>query len=204
MNSQAEAKPIPWETSFRYDAFVIGLFVLALVAGLGLKTWALTRATISADLDFHLSLSYPAMWTRHTEKGTLLSIRDLQSEGTFKVSFSVAARQLEPPATGPVQDLVQPHIAERGEGLTAFRVLKTGETTVDGLAAAEISYAYVDDAPWSPLQTSLPVVVQGIDILVVRDTDLYVFTFAAPAPSFAQQAETLEAILRSVQFQPAE
>jgi hypothetical protein len=204
MESHVADKPIPWETSLRYDACVIGLFVLALIAGLGLKSWAQSRATLSADLDPHLSLSYPAMWTEQMEKGTLLSIRDLRSEGTFKVAFSVAARELEPPAAGPVQDQVEPYIQERGEGLTAFRILKIGETTVDGLAAVEISYAYVDDSTWSPLQASLPVVVQGVDTLVVRGTQLYVFSFAAPATSFSEQAETLDAILSSVQFEPEE
>ncbi len=201
MESQPEAKPIPWEMSFRYDAVVIALVALALIAGWGLKTWAESKATISADLDANLSLSYPALWATEMEKEKLLSIRDLQSEGTFKVSFSVAARELGPAADKPVEDLIRQLTEERGQELTAYRILKTDDTTVDDLEAAGISYAYVDDSSRGLLHTSLPVVVQGVDILVIRGTNLYVFTFAAPATSFSQQTGTLDAILRSVRFE---
>jgi hypothetical protein len=202
MESQPEAKPIPWEISFRYDAFVIGLVAVALIAGWGLKARAESKATTYAELDPALSLSYPALWATQVDKETLLSIRDLQSGGTFKVSFSVAVRDLEPEGIEPVQSLVKEITEERGQELTAYRILKTADTTLDDLEAAEISYAYVDDSAGGVLRTSLPVVVQGVDILVVRGTNLYVFTFAAPATSFSQQTGTLDAILRSVRFKP--
>jgi hypothetical protein len=200
MESQTETKQIPWETSLRYDAFVIGLFALVLIAGLGLKTWVEGEATIFTDPDANLSLSYPASWAPQTEKGTLLSIRDLQSKGTFKVTFSVAARELEPTAIKPIQELVEPLNEEKGQELTAYRILEISDTKVDKLEAARISYAYVDDPIGGSLQTSLPVVVQGVDILVIHGTNLYVFTFAAPAATFSQQTGTLEAILCSVSF----
>jgi len=202
MESQTEAKPIPWETSFRYDAVVIGLVALALIAGWGLKTWAEGKATISAHLDSNLSLSYPALWATEMEKEKLLSIRDLQSVGTFKVMFSVSVRESVSAANEPIEDLVRQLTEERGQELTAYRILQTGDTTVDDLEAVEISYAYVDDSNRGLLRTSLPVVVQGVDILVIRGTDLYIFTFAAPATSFSEQTGTLDAILRSVQFKP--
>jgi hypothetical protein len=109
---------------------------------------------------------------------------------------------LGPAANEPVADLIRQLTEERGQELTAYRILKTGDTTVDDLEAAEISYAYVDDSSGGLLHTSLPVVVQGVDILVIRGTNLYVFTFVAPATSFSQQTGTLDAILRSVQFKP--
>jgi hypothetical protein len=198
MNRQAETTLIPWERLLRYDAFVIGWVILALMAGWGLKTWMEGQASIFTDLDASLSLRYPASWTPQAEKGTLLSIRDLQSEGTFKTRFSVSVRALDPTAIKPVQDLIEPFTEERGQELTAYRVLETSDTEVDGLEAARISYAYVDEPTERPFQTSMPVVVQGVDVLVTHGSNLYVFTFAAPATIFSQQAEILDAILHSV------
>ena len=201
MNRQSETKLIPWETVLRYDAFVIGWVVVVLVAGWALKTWVEGQATIFTDLDASLSLRYPASWTPQAKKGMLLSIRDLQSEGTFKAMFSVAVRELEPMAVEPVQELVEPFTEEKGQELTAYRVLEISETEVDGLEAARISYAYVDEPTEGPFQTSLPVVVRGVDVLVTHGSNLYAFTFAAPVTTFSQQAEILEAILDSVNLE---
>jgi hypothetical protein len=201
METQTETRPIPWETRLRYDAFVIGSFILALLAGWALKSWVEGKATTFSDRDAALSLAYPASWAPQAVKGTLLSIRDLRSEGRFKSSFSVAVRELEAAGSAPVQDMVEPFTEERGEELTAYRVLEVRDMEVDGVPAVSISYAYIDEPSESPFQTSLPVVVHGTDVLVSHGTRLYVFTFAAPATTFAQQAGTLDWILASVDLQ---
>lgn len=198
MASQTKTQAIPWETSLRYDLAVIGLVLLALLAGWVLKAAMEEERTIFTDVDANLSLRYPASWVPQTEKGTLLSISDLQSEGSFKVTFSVSVRELDPEDVKPVQELVVPFTVERGQELTGYRVLEIGGTEVDRLEAASITYGFVADPITSPLQTRLPVVVQAMDILVIHGNNLYVFTFAAPAATFAQHAGTMEAILNSV------
>jgi len=201
MDRQAETRLIPWERRLRYDALVIGLFAVALIAGWGLKSWAEARVTAFTALDANLSLSYPDSWTRQTEKGTLLSIRDLRSEGTFKATFSVEVRELDPTAIKPVQDLADLLAEEKEQELSAYRVLAMSDTEVDGLEAARISYAYEDEPTEGRFQKPLPVVVQGVDTLVVHGSNLYIFTFAAPATTFSEQVETLDAILDSVNLE---
>jgi len=201
MNKQAESRLFPWETRLRYDAFVIGLFALALIAGWGLKSWAEGRTTAFTTLDATLSLRYPASWASQVKKGTLLSVRDLQSEGTFKSTFAAEAMELDPAAIKPVQDLVELFTEEKGQAVSAYRILETSDTQVDGQDAVRISYAYVDEPVESPFQTALPVVVQGVDVLVIHGSKLYAFTFSAPATTFSQQAEIMESILDSVDLE---
>jgi hypothetical protein len=201
MDMQVEKRLIPWETRLRYDAFVIGLFALALLAGWGIKTWAVGRTTAFTTPDSMLSLRYPASWVSQVKKGKLLSVRDLQSEGTFKATFSVEAMELDPAAIEPVQDLAERFAEDKGQDLTAYRILETGDSEVDGLEAVRISYAYIDEPVESPFQTSLPVVVQGVDVFVIQGSRLYVFTFSAPAVTFSQQAEIVESILDSVDLE---
>ncbi len=204
MQAKSESKSIPWETSFRYDAAVIGLIVLLLIGALGLKAWAEARASVVTNLDPSLSVRVPASWSDQSEKGTLLSIRDLQSEGTFKVRFSVTAKELDPTALLPIQQLAEVYAEARGEELTSFRVLDISDADLDGLEAAEITYAYVASPPGSSLGAGLPVVVQGVDILVIHANKLYVLRFAAPASTFSNQRATLDAILESVSFEREE
>lgn len=191
-------RSIPWETRLAYDACVIGLFALALIAGIVLKGWVVGKTTTFTTKDSTLSLRYPAAWASQAIKGKLLSIRDLQSEGTFKATFSVEAMELDPAAVEPVQELVQPFTEDKGQALGSYRILESSDSEVDGLDAVRISYAYVEEPLESPFQISLPVVVQGVDVLVIHGSRLYVLTFSAPATSFSQQAETMESILDSV------
>lgn len=204
MEAKTESKPIPWERSFRYDAAVIGLIVVLLIAALGLKAWAMARASVVTRLDPSLSVRVPASWAARTEKGTLLSIRDLQSKGSFKVTFSVTATALDPAALQPIRQLAEVYAEARGEDLISFRLLDLNDTELDGLEAVKITYAYVESPPGSSLGAGLPVVVQGVDSLVIHANMLYVFTFAAPATSFSEQTATLDAILESVSFEREE
>jgi len=195
---QSKKRSIPWETRLGYDAFVIGLFALTLIAGIGLKGWVVGKTTAFTTKDSTLSLRYPAAWASQAIKGKLLSVRDLQSEGVFKTTFSVEATELDPAAVGPVQELVEPFTEDKGQALSGYRILEISDSEVDGLDAIRISYAYVDEPVESPFQRSVPVVVQGVDVLVIHGSRLYILTFSAPATSFSQQAETMESILDSV------
>jgi hypothetical protein len=201
MDRPAETTLIPWETKLRYDLSVIGLFALALLLGFGLMTWAEGQGTTFAALDATLSLGYPTSWAPQADKGTLLSIRDLRSEGMFKTSFSVEARELGSTAMRPVEDWIEPLTQQRAEELAAYRILETGDTEVDGAKAVKISYVYEIEPAGSAFQASVPVVVQGVDILVSHGSNLYILTFAAPAATFSQQAGTLDAILDSVRLE---
>ncbi len=201
MDRQAETKLIPWERMLRYDALVIALFAVALIAGWGLRSWAEARATAFTALDANLSLSYPDSWTLQTKKGTLLSIRDLRSHGTFKATFSVEVRELDPTASKPIQALAELYAEEREQELSAYRVLAISDSEVDGLEAVRISYAYEDEPTEGRFQRSLPVVVEGVDVLVIHGSNLYIFSFAAPATTFSEEVETLDAILDSVNLE---
>ena len=202
VESQDDSRPVEWETSLRRDAPVIGLVVLALGASLTLKSLVLGQRATFMDPDAHLSLQYPASWSPSTEKGMLLTVQDLRSQGTFKVTFSAEVKELEAQFTRPVQEMVVPFTVERGQELTGYRVLDLVETQIDGMEAARITYTYVDYGAESHLQSTLPVVVKAVDVLVIHQDKLYALSFAAPAATFAQQSSILESILNSVDLDP--
>ena len=200
MENKSKNSRIPWETSLRYDAWVLGLILLVFITALGLKSWVESKAIIFTDPDTDLSLSYPALWVSKAEKGTILSVQDLLSESVFKVKFSVDAIALDLAEDTVVQDLIQPFIEERVQEIPSYRMLKTNDTEVAQLDGVMVWYTYIYDPEAGSLQTYLPTVVRGVDILVIREATLYIFSFAAPEESFSEYSMTLDAILRSVHF----
>lgn len=191
----------PWEQSLRYDAMVIGLFVVALVGGWILKGTVEGARVPYSSRDGRLSLTYPASWTSFDEKETLLTIRNLRSEGPFKVALWVTTRDLPQDGDTSIRELITPYTVEKGEQLTGFRVLSIQERTLANLEAVEITYVYIDTPVDSGSQLAIPVVVKGVDVLNVHRDTLFVFTFVAPADLFSEEMKTLQALLSSVTFE---
>jgi hypothetical protein len=161
-----------------------------------------------------LSVRYPVDWLLERDEETLLTVRDPDSPSTFKTTFSVRVEPLEEPEEREyvfkvegVDASVKPlgqvmglnaAIMSRNKELKEYNILSTEETTLMGQEALAIEYAYVDSprAGWAT-GASLPVVVQAVDTVTIKGDQVYVFTYAADANIFAQEKDTLAAILES-------
>lgn len=200
-SSTKDALDSPWERSLRYDIPVFSIVVIALAVGWLLKgTVEGARATYSSQ-DGRLSLEYPVSWTAFDEKETLLTIRDLRSEGVVKVALRIKTRELAPDSDTSVLELITPYSVEKGEQLSGFRILSIEERELANMEAVEIVYAYIDTLTESSNQLAVPVVVRGVDVLSILDDTLYAFTFVAPSEGFTDEMVTLQAILSSVHFE---
>jgi hypothetical protein len=196
---------------------VIGLVILALIAGWILKV-SIQRQTATFASEA-LSVRYPVDWLLGKEEEALFTVTDPDSLSTFKTTFSARVEPL-----GEVEEKeyvfkvegVDASVKPLGEGtglntagnrlvmrrnkeLKEYNVLSARETTLIGQEALAIEYAYVDSprAGWATAP-SLPVVVQAVDTVTVQGEQVYIFTYAADANIFAQEKDTLAAILESV------
>jgi hypothetical protein len=196
---------------------VISLVILALIAGWVLKVFIQGQtATFASEA---LSVRYPVDWLLGKDEETLFAVTDPDSLSTFKTTFSARVEAL-----GEVEEKeyifkvegvdasVKPLgqvtglnaaanrlIMRRNKELKEYNVLSARATTLMGLEALAIEYAYVDSprAGWAT-GASLPVVVQAVDTVTVKGDQVYVFTYAADADILAQEKDTLTAILESV------
>jgi hypothetical protein len=216
MQTVATAKP---QARLRREGLtewlVIGLVILALVAGWALKVFIQGQtATFASEA---LSVRYPVDWLLERDEETLLTVRDPDSPSTFKTTFSVRVEPLEKPEEREyifkvegVDASVKPlgqvmglnaAIMSRNKELKEYNILSTEETTLMGQEALAIQYAYVDSprAGWAT-GASLPVVVQAVDTVTIKGDQVYVFTYAADANIFAQEKDTLAAILESARL----
>jgi len=216
MQTVATAKP---QARLRREGLtewlVIGLVILALVAGWALKEFIQGQtATFASEA---LSVRYPVDWLLEKDEEALLTVRDPDSPSTFKTAFSVRVEPLEEPEEREyvfkvegVDASVKPlgqvmglnaAIIRRNKELKEYNILSTKETTLMGQEALAIQYAYVDSprAGWAT-GASLPVVVQAVDTVTIKGDQVYVLTYAADANIFAQEKDTLAAILESVRL----
>jgi len=216
MQTVATAKP---QARLRREGLtewlVIGLVILALVAGWALKEFIQGQtATFASEA---LSVRYPVDWLLEKDEEALLTVRDPDSPSTFKTAFSVRVEPLEEPEEREyvfkvegVDASVKPlgqvmglnaAIMRRNKELKEYNILSTKETTLMGQEALAIQYAYVDSprAGWAT-GASLPVVVQAVDTVTIKGDQVYVLTYAADANIFAQEKDTLAAILESVRL----
>jgi len=195
---------------------VIGLVILALIAGWVLKESIQRQTAIFASET--LSVRYPVDWLLGKDEEALFTVKDPDSPSTFKTTFSARVEPLgeaeEEEYVFKVEGVdasVKPLgqvtglnaaanriIMRKNKDLKEYNVLSARETILMGQEALAIEYAYVDSprAGWATAP-SLPVVVQAVDTVTVKGDQVYIFTYAADANIFAQEKDTLAAILES-------
>jgi len=196
---------------------VIGLVILALIAGWILKVSIQGQtATFTSET---LSVRYPVDWLLGKNEEALFTVKDPDSPSTFNTTFSARVEPLgeveEQEYVFKVEGVdasVKPLgqvaglnaaanrlVMRRNKELKEYNVLSARATTLMGQEALAIEYAYVASprAGWAT-SASLPVVVQAVDTITVRGDQVYIFTYAADANIFAQEKDTLAAILESV------
>jgi hypothetical protein len=99
-----------------------------------------------------------------------------------------------------LQTLVDQRVAEQGT-LAAYRLLASGDATIDGARGARIEYAYVVQPIDAPRRASLPVVVQAREYVVVAQDRVYYITLAAPQHEYEEAQARFEQSIAKVKVQ---
>ncbi len=197
MEDQAPARSTPWERSFRFDAPVIGLAILVLIAGWMMKITVEGERTTYRDPMSGFTLQYPPSWTPIDKKGIAISVHNLRAEGIHKPGFWIEVSAPYQQENLQIQALVTPLTVDRGRQLLGYRVLGVIEIELDSKQAMQIEYAYVEMPSASTVQTALPVVVRATDTLLLNQNTLYILTYAAPENSFPNYLPIFEEMLES-------
>jgi len=174
---------------------VIALTSLALLAG-----W-LYRANVE-NRAFHfeaegISAQAPAGWLQaETQADEVLHVTDLASGG-FGTTYII--RKLPIPANTQAREIVTLLTLERGQSLTAFRVLDQNEVTVYGQPAYEVEYVFVESDP-NLTHASLPSVVRALDYIFVKGDQAVVATYWAEAANYERDLNRFHLFLESLKY----
>ena len=180
----------------------LGVALAVLVAlGLGLLLFVSadgrTRVYQSDDAPFRMT--YPATWIyAESLQDVLLKVEDSQADSAFKTALTVESRELDPQSPPTLQTLLDRRVEQRG-ALTGYHFLANDETTIGGLKAMQLQYAYVVQPIDEPRRASLPVVVRAREYIVVTQDRTYYITLAAPENEFERASARFDRILQTVQ-----
>jgi hypothetical protein len=174
---------------------VLGVTLLALVAGWALRASVLGRTRELADRSSGISVAVPQDWQAGApEDGPVLAAHDPRDPHT---ALAIAVRDL---GERDAQLAQQTYLFNLGQTLDGFRVIDPPEPAEVGIdPAVRFTYVYIDDpAKANPLSRSYPVVIAASGTLIARGGKLYVVTTTTDAARVEEHAAQLDEIVQSI------
>ena len=174
---------------------VVILTVIALALGWWLKTGVESRSVAFSNQG--ITAQTPAGWLVSKSTGDeVLHVTDRTASG-FGITYIVQQQAVAADATpDQVVSLIN---LQRGNSLTAYRILKQQDVTVLGRKATEIDYVYVESAA-NITHAVMPAVVHALDYVFVENGKAVIVTYRADQSAFDADLGRFLRFLVSVKF----
>ncbi|MBC7870929.1 MAG: hypothetical protein H7Y09_08830 [Chitinophagaceae bacterium] len=179
----------------------LGIAVVLFLIGLNARNTTLLATTFYSDSQAGIQLNYPRNWIIETAESTqafVFRVRDTSRLG-YKTTIQIA---IEPVGSDTTERNVLDSISmDRSTELAAYNILSIDEEYLlpDDIPAFAMQYAYVETET-NPFLESLPIVVQGLDILTISRGQALIVTFRADARTFDDDLSTFNRFLGSLDF----
>jgi len=178
------------------DWVVVALTLVAVFAG-----WMLKTSVENRSVPFNnsgVSAQTPQGWLIASSKGNeILHVTDPFSNG-FGTTFILENIPVTTEAsTGQLVSLLT---LQRGQDLTAYRILEQKQVKVFGSPAYEIDYVFVETNP-NLIHNELPNVVRGLDYIYLDNGHAIVATYWADEKSFEPDLGRFQQFLKSLKFE---
>jgi len=180
------------------NIFTITFALLALLLALQLKGTAETATVVYSDPVAGITVQYPHGWLLDTSGDAVFKVSDESAEG-FKTSIEV---RVLPLGVGLAErNLVDNLILSRSQTLASFDVLERESLTLgeDERPATSMVFTFVSSES-NPFLESLPVVVEGMDVITTQGGQALIVTFLSDAVSFEDNFETFQRFLDEIDF----
>ncbi|MFW5709305.1 MAG: hypothetical protein ACOCX5_03690 [Chloroflexota bacterium] len=181
----------------------IGQFLTLVVAilfflyGINARNNTLNALVQYTDIEAGISLSYPAEWLIDFDGDYIIRARDMQRMG-YKTTIQITLLPIGPDITE--RNVLDTLNNTRARSVIGYDILSiTPVTLPDETQATAMEYTFVDSGT-NPFLASIPVVVRGRDILLIRGGQAIVVTFRTDALQFADEVGTLESVLSSLEY----
>lgn len=179
-----------------YFALIFG--AAALFIGVNLRDSALYAATLYADTRAGIRAFYPQNWLLETQSDDFIfRVRDI-SQIVFKTTIQVSTVPVSA-ATEP-RNVLEALSLSRMQTLAEYSIISISTYALpDEPGATAMEYAFADSED-TPFLESVPTVVRGLDILVIRRGQAIVITFLSDAQTYAQNLAVFERFLADLEF----
>ena len=177
------------------DWAVIGISLLALLFG-----WLVKNSVENRSLPFTasgISAQTPQGWFMTNPQGNeILHITNPLSNG-FGTTYTIENTPI--PAGATFALVVNLLTLDRGQALTAYRVLGQEPVTVFGRSAFEISYVFIVSDP-NLTHNNIPNIVRGQDYIFLNGDHAVIATYWAEEKSFDSDLGRFHKFLGSLKF----
>jgi len=172
--------------------------IAALTLGLTLRDNTLSATQTFEDLEAGVRAQIPSGWLLDTESEEYVFRAEDPAALPFKTTLQVAIMPVGPDATpGSVLDIIK---IQRSIRLSTYReISRTEETLRDGSQAVRMKYAYTHDEP-NPFLESQPLVVEGVDVVVLRRSQAVIITYREERSIFEDHLYRFENLLRTLEI----
>jgi hypothetical protein len=172
--------------------------VVVIVGGFVLRTRALTATQRFEDKEAGIAARYPVNWLVDQNGHDFIFRAQDPAALSFKTTLQIAIVTVGPDAhTTDLPDILNP---VRAASLPAYRPLTiTPIKFANGTEALQMAYAYVSSES-NPFLQSVPIVVQAIDVIVLRRNQALVVTYRADEKFFERYRPVFDTFLRSLEF----
>jgi len=180
-----------------YLALAFG--VIGLLIGLNLRESFLSTTTVYTNLQAGITAEYPQNWLLEEGSGRdfIFRVRAISERG-YNTTIQVAARPISADTTA--RNIFDVLTLERAQTLAAYNVIAEEPYTLpDGTIATSMIYTFVATDP-NPFLQSIPIGVEGIDILLIERGQAIIVSFLSDAATFDKNAPVLNRFLRSLDF----
>lgn len=177
--------------------FVFIYLIISIIVGINLRDAALNATVLYVNNTAGIRAFYPQNWLIDTSGDYVFRVRDMTEVG-YKTTIQVAV--LPVTVNTSARSLLDTLTLRRAPTLDGYRVLSRQSYPLPNeREATAMRYVYVENEA-NPFLDSVPVVVEGIDVLTIQGGQAVVFTFLSDSNTFDASLPIFERFLSDVEF----
>lgn len=175
------------------------LVLLGFIAGLYLKSAILDATITYQDAEAGIKTRYPQNWFIDFDGDYIFRVRDIAHIG-YKTTLQVSTQALGTNTTS--RNIFDAINLRRYSVLAAYKVLSVDNNFLlaNETQASAMQYAYAESGNNNASLQELPVIVRGMDILIIQRGEAIIITFLADAGVFEREYYTFETFLANLTF----
>ena len=182
----------------RWNSYLaLALAGVILFLGLALRNSALTASIIYEDLEAGVRASVPQNWLLTTGGDDFVFRAEDPDALPFKTMLQVSVLPVGADAT-PDTILTVLHM-QRSVRFADYVPISRQDETLRGEPATRMTYAYTEFER-NPALQSLPIVVQGVDVVVLRRGQAVIVTYREESSAFEENRYRFENLLQTVEI----
>jgi hypothetical protein len=175
----------------------LAMAAAVLFVGITLRDASLNATQTLENLEAGVRAQVPRGWLLDTQSSEYVFRAEDPDALPFKTVLQVSVLPVGPDSTpNLVLDLLN---MQRAPRFSTYREIARTDEILRGEPAKRMVYAYTQDER-NPFQATVPLVVQGVDVVVLRRSQAVIITYREERSAFDEHLYRFENLLRTVEI----